>query len=90
MGTLTKTEYDEYSKRSIYNKKALGKSPFAACYACLKVFFSIEICEWVDGNSTAVCPMCEVDCVVTFDFGKEDKERSLLREAHELAFKKKD
>jgi hypothetical protein len=56
----------EYIHRNetIYNKPILLDSPDCGCFNCLKVFKPDTIVEWVDSNTTALCPHCGVDSVM--------------------------
>ncbi|POP71635.1 cytoplasmic protein [Pseudomonas syringae] len=34
------------------------------CFYCLGVFSPVEITEWVDLDTTALCPKCGIDSVI--------------------------
>lgn len=38
-------------------------SGLCGCAYCLKIYETKEIVEWVDSDTTAVCPKCSIDAV---------------------------
>jgi hypothetical protein len=59
------------------HKKQLEHAGRGGCFYCLRFFDAAEICEWIDGEQTALCPRCGIDAVlpateeVTPEFLKE-------------------
>ena len=69
MKEITEREEEELQEahyRSFKNMDALRKEQLCGCFACLKIFSSSEIKEYVvekGGGGTAVCPFCDIDSV---------------------------
>jgi hypothetical protein len=40
------------------------KSNNCGCFFCLRIFSPLEILEWTDNESTAICPYCSIDSVI--------------------------
>jgi rRNA maturation protein Nop10 len=53
-----------YLKLAFKNRTLVEKAPYCGCYFCRSQFSSIEIREYCDSSSTALCPKCGVDSVV--------------------------
>jgi hypothetical protein len=53
----------------------------SSCGFCRQVFATAQIVEWLDGGHTAVCPLCQVDCV---DPGESTPQQLLDR--HRTSF----
>lgn len=51
-------------KHSMRNREEIERSKHCGCYYCTTVFDTSEICEWVDGGLTAICPHCGIDAVI--------------------------
>lgn len=49
---------------SANHRKQIEASDLCGCFYCLKIFAPAEILEWVDNESTALCPRCGVDSVI--------------------------
>lgn len=54
----------EALKHSMRNRGEIERSKRCGCYSCTAVFDASEICEWVDGGLTAICPHCGIDAVI--------------------------
>ena len=56
------------------------------CFNCCKTFKPSEIKEWVDDSvSTARCPYCGLDSVITTDYpfmDTEEKKKLIIYELH--------
>lgn len=46
------------------HRKQIEASDRCGCFYCLSVFLPVEITEWVDLDTTAVCPKCGIDSVI--------------------------
>lgn len=46
------------------HRTQVEQSERCSCFRCLSSFKPSEIAEWVDGDSTALCPKCGVDAVI--------------------------
>lgn len=40
------------------------KSENCGCFHCLSIFSPLEIVDWTDNESTALCPFCSIDSVI--------------------------
>ena len=49
---------------SIYHAAQVHASEQCGCFYCLEIFPSTEIEEWLDNNTTAICPHCGIDAVI--------------------------
>jgi hypothetical protein len=54
----------EASEYSVDHRERLEHSRLAACYYCQTVFDPVEISEYIDDGSTALCPFCGIDAVI--------------------------
>ncbi len=72
-------------KLSFKNKNILIKFENCSCYYCLKTFKTAEIDEYIDDESTALCPYCGVDSVVCFEDGSLPSIE-VLKEWHQFSF----
>lgn len=68
------------------NREAIKASEYAGCYACLAIFKSSDVTEWIEdtGGDTAMCPKCEIDSVVP------NPTLKLLKEAQAMWFERPD
>ena len=57
---------NEAGRRSYKVRHHLEQTDKCGCYYCLRIFSPKDIDEWVDANSTAICPFCGIDAVVPF------------------------
>ena len=46
------------------HRTQVEQSDCCSCFHCLATFSPAEITEWVDDESTALCPKCGVDAVI--------------------------
>lgn len=51
-------------KRCSLHRDVMEKSATAGCFYCLAVFPPTEVKEWIDGQTTALCPKCGIDSVI--------------------------
>ncbi len=76
---------EEASKYSIRNRKQVENSSICGCYYCLKIFKPKEINDWIDNDTTAMCPYCDIDSVLGNASGYEITEEA-LEELHKYWF----
>jgi hypothetical protein len=76
-------EIHDFSSR---HREEVEKSALAGCFSCLIMFTPSDIDEWVDGDTTALCPHCSVDAVLPDNMGIE-LTHDLLRGMHDIWFK---
>lgn len=51
-------------KHSSNHREELVASEVCGCFYCLGTFSPDRIVDWVDGNTTALCPLCGIDSVL--------------------------
>jgi hypothetical protein len=68
-------------KKSIHNHAEIAAGVDCGCYFCLTIFDGGTVYEWTDEGTTAVCPRCGIDSVLS---GITDME--YLKSAHERWF----
>ena len=73
-------------KRSMNNRQALLEAGKGACFYCLDEFAAHEISRWTDDDSTALCPRCGIDSVLSVSDQAADKE--FLRRMREYWFER--
>ena len=59
---------ENIKKAHIYcrtNRKILTKSSRCGCFYCLKIFEPKEIKDWCDNGTTAICPYCGIDSLLS-------------------------
>jgi hypothetical protein len=61
-------------------------SPLCGCFYCLDIFVPDEVAEWIDEESTALCPRCGVDAVIGEASGYPIRNAAFLRAMHQLWF----
>ena len=62
---------------SLHNKcsdhrKEIESSDLCGCFFCKSLFSPLEIKDWIDGHSTALCPKCGIDSVLP-NMAKDEK-----------------
>ncbi len=56
---------EELHNLSFKNKDILLSKAKCGCFYCKQIFAPSDITEWIDdGESTALCPHCEIDSVI--------------------------
>jgi hypothetical protein len=78
-------KYEEAHRHSSRNRKTLEQDEFCGCFHCLKIFSPSEINEWLDDDSTAVCPYCGIDSVIGAISGYS-VTKAFLQEMHSRWF----
>ena len=51
-------------KQSIHHREQLESSELCGCFYCLNIYPPSKINTWIDDDSTAMCPYCEIDSVI--------------------------
>jgi len=59
---------DAYLFSSRHRDK-LQQDEVCGCFHCQKIFSPSQIVEWVDVESTAVCPYCGIDSIIGVSSG---------------------
>jgi hypothetical protein len=44
-------------------------SSICGCFYCMRMFKPSEIKEWIDDDTTALCPLCGIDSVIGSESG---------------------
>ncbi len=83
---MTKNEFELFFKKTSHHLELLKKSNDVACYYCLKVYKFSDIKEFCDRGQTAICPHCNIDAVVPFDWQNHETELKELKEANKIGF----
>ena len=58
-------------KKSSNHKEEVMASNLCSCFYCLRTFDPATICEWIDANTTALCPHCGIDSVLPGEIDKQ-------------------
>ena len=51
-------------KNATRNRKEIENSDLCGCFYCIHIFRPSKIVEWIDDDSTAMCPDCGIDSVI--------------------------
>ena len=70
-------------KSSSNHRAAVVESDGCGCFYCLEVFAPSAIVDWVDNETTALCPKCGIDSVIGEKSGFPVKDRTFLQAMHE-------
>ena len=57
-------KYIAAHKNSTHHRKEIESSTVCGCFHCLNTFSPFVIYEWVDKETTALCPKCGIDAVI--------------------------
>jgi hypothetical protein len=58
------TVLESLHRQSASHRPAIESASRCGCFYCQHTFAPVEILDWVDSGSTALCPRCGVDSVV--------------------------
>ncbi|MBB4371524.1 hypothetical protein GGD63_004322 [Bradyrhizobium sp. cir1] len=72
-------------KKCINNRAEIERSQLCGCFYCKQTFAPDRIVEWVDEDSTALCPECGIDSVLG-DASGVQINRSFLEAMHSAWF----
>lgn len=76
----------EIWQHSQRNRAEIQESDYCGCFYCLQIFSSLEIDDYVDdGDTTALCPYCNIDSVIPDAAGYEI-DQDLLNQLNEKYF----
>lgn len=56
--------WSEAHKHSYKHRIEIEASARCGCFSCFKFFPTASIKSWIDGNQTALCPLCGVDTIL--------------------------
>ncbi len=70
---------------SYVNKNAILNSKVCGCFYCVEIVGVKEIVEWVDGDKTALCPLCGIDAIIG-DASGYDISENFLNEMNKMWF----
>ena len=68
-----------FPRIAMKNRKMIEQSSLVGCYSCCKIFDSKDVKEYTDRNETALCPHCNVDCLVGNQCGFVLEESILIK-----------
>lgn len=68
-------------KASIHNRDEITPNTPCGCCFCLRVFKGDEIIVWIDDETTALCPHCDMDTMLP-----NETDIEFLTAAHERWF----
>ena len=61
---MTEPDYISAHKHSNRHRAELDESDACGCFYCLQIYPPTEIQEWIDDETTALCPYCGIDSVI--------------------------
>jgi len=68
------------------HRMLLEHASVCGCYHCCDTFDQSKIKEWIDRETTALCPMCGVDAVIPLSFSESCKRHELLTKKYKKWF----
>ena len=72
-------------KKCINHRAEIERSQLCGCFYCRETFGPDRIVDWVDKDSTALCPECGIDSVIG-DASGVQVTKSFLEEMHAAWF----
>ncbi|OAF14301.1 hypothetical protein AYJ54_42215 [Bradyrhizobium centrolobii] len=72
-------------KKSSNHRADIERSQRCGCFFCKKTFGPDQIVDWVDEDSTALCPECGIDSVIG-DASDVQITKAFLEEMHTAWF----
>lgn len=73
-------------QHSISHRPEIERSEMCGCFYCRKTLVPVEISEWTDDETTALCPHCGIDSVVGSASGFPVANDMFLDEMHRRWF----
>jgi len=70
--SINHNDYERISSSARNNKATLQNDNICGCYHCLRIFPTCEIDEYCIDNgeeTTAICPHCDVDSIISESSG---------------------
>jgi hypothetical protein len=77
--------FEDAHQHSRHNRSTLGEDQLCGCFHCLRIFNPNEIDEWLDHDTTAVCPYCGIDSIIGEGSGNI-LTKAFLQEMHNRWF----
>ena len=68
------------------NRDELERSTKAGCFYCCEIYQASFIDEWIDDETTAMCPKCGIDSVIGDASGFPVTEKAFLKAMNEVWF----
>jgi hypothetical protein len=62
-------QIEDAHRFSSRHREKLVRDEVCGCFHCLKIFSPSKIVEWVDEETTAVCPFCGIDSIIGVSSG---------------------
>ena len=62
-------QFESAHGHSSNNRQEIEGGEKCGCFYCLCVFDKSDITDWVDGGTTALCPFCGIDSVLSDESG---------------------
>jgi hypothetical protein len=84
MVSISERKLKAAHRHSLDNHQLLATGGECGCFHCLRTFDAGEVTEWVDDTSTALCPRCHVDAVLSSKIEPIDPD--FLRRMHDYWF----
>ena len=63
--TASEPALEAAHRRSLRNRPLLASGGKCGCFYCLSTFDASEVVQWVHEDSTARCPQCGIDAVLS-------------------------
>jgi hypothetical protein len=64
------------------HRQEIIQSDKCGCFYCFTTFRPMEILEWVDDDTTALCPNCGIDSVIGDKSGYPATDVEFLKQMH--------
>jgi hypothetical protein len=61
---MNKMEIERVHLLSTNHREAMQAATHVSCYFCMTISLANAVKLWVDNDSTALCPNCEIDAVI--------------------------
>ena len=61
---MSEPDYMIAHSHSSQHRTELEESEVCGCFYCLEIYPPKEIQEWIDDETTALCPHCGIDSVI--------------------------
>jgi hypothetical protein len=81
------TVLEALHRQSASHRQAVKAAGRCGCFYCQQTFTPAEILDWVDSESTTLCPRCGIDSVVP-ESSKFQLTPDLLNEMHSYWFER--
>jgi len=73
-------------RHSSNHRHEIDTSNVVGCFYCCESYLPTRIDEWVDDNSTAMCPKCGIDSVIGDASGYTVSDEKFLNEMNRFWF----